>query len=455
MSSYILFDLPETLSRQILVEWLTLKHIAELDSAFCSSQLRPTYLSLAYGNRTTFRLGCAHYCRRVQLMITWTILRKVRLDEICMSDNLPCKADLLPTFLIDSGSALRKVCIYGYDMSDAVRRNEVLKVANCCPNVRTLGVHGGGPWGDCLPVLTTAFQRLTSLTLSNVKLSEPALTAALSLCKCLEQLYIRTDSEAVPINAVLPSLQSSDVSGGGVTNEFLHSISQNCPALRTLYAFQSSRFNGFKSIDVGVRAVLDGCTLLREADVNYARGISTELRAELAGRCNLYSLRLSTWWGLSDQLAQEVLKVSPGLTECDLSAGNWLTDATLAVCAQYCPLLETFVLWGCSKVTNHGVCGLVVTRGANLREVHLRDCKQLGDEAVLAIAAHCPLLESVTCPPEVSSSAVVTLVQACNKLVKISLTCCHKVTTRGVRAITKGCSSLTKVIPPSHLDNWF
>jgi hypothetical protein len=194
-------------------------------------------------------------------------------------------------------------------------------------------------------------------------------------------------------------------------------------------------------------------SLLQDTDVNYAGGISTELRAELAGRRNISSIRFCNWWGQSDQLAQEVLKVSPGLTECDLSAGEWLTDATLAVCAQYCPLLEILTLWGCSKVTNHGVCGLVVTRGANLREVHLRDCEQLGDEAVLAIAAHCPLLERVTCPPEVSSSAVLTLVQACAKLVKLSLTCCHKVTARSMRAITKGCSSLTKVIPPSHLDN--
>jgi hypothetical protein len=292
---------------------------------------------------------------------------------------------------------------------------------------------------------------LIFLSLSKVKISEPILTAALSQCKCLDQLCIRTDSEAVPINGWLPSLQSLEVSGGGVTNEFFHSVTQNCAALRTLYVFQSSRFNGFKSIDVGLPALLDGCPLLQGTDVEYAAGISTQLRAELAGRRNISSIRFCNWWGQSDQLAQEVLEVSPGLTECDLSAGYWLTDATLAVCAQYCPLLEIFVLNGCSKVTNHGVCALVVTRGANLREVHLRDCEQLGDEAVLAIAAHCPLLERVTCPPEVSSSAILTLVQDCTKLVKISLTCCRKVTARGVRAITKGCSSLVKVIPPTRL----
>jgi hypothetical protein len=45
MSSCVLFDIPNALSVQILVEWLRLKHVVRLDSAICTRQLRSVPVS--------------------------------------------------------------------------------------------------------------------------------------------------------------------------------------------------------------------------------------------------------------------------------------------------------------------------------------------------------------------------------------------------------------------------
>jgi hypothetical protein len=88
------------------------------------------------------------------------------------------------------------------------------------------------------------------------------------------------------------------------------------------------------------------CPLLRWTDVLHAAGISDELRVELARWCSFTPLPLSNWLGMSDELSHAVLKVSHELK--DLYSCDWLTNATLAVCAQHCTELEK---WKCVDVS--------------------------------------------------------------------------------------------------------
>jgi hypothetical protein len=68
----------------------------------------------------------------------------------------------------------------------------------------------------------------------------------------------------------------------------------------------------------------------------HAAGISDELRVVPARWCSFTPLALSNWLGMSDELSHAVLKVSPALKELDLYGCEWLTNATLAVCALHC-----------------------------------------------------------------------------------------------------------------------
>jgi hypothetical protein len=63
-----------------------------------------------------------------------------------------------------------------------------------------------------------------------------------------------------------------------------------------------------------VLAVLQGCPLLRETDVEYASGIIDDLRVKLVKRRELVELRVCMWEGMNDQLLQRILMASPSLT---------------------------------------------------------------------------------------------------------------------------------------------
>jgi F-box/leucine-rich repeat protein 2/20 len=199
-----------------------------------------------------------------------------------------------------------------------------------------------------------------------------------------------------------------------VTDEVLLAVGERCAKLERLAIFSSmSNANTSSVTDVGVSAVLQGCPLLCNVDVQYAGGIGTELRVELARRCNFTTLTLCHWDNMSEELAQGLLTVSPNLTALDCGDCFWLTDATLAVCAQHCSLLESISIKRCHEVTTAGVTALVSKVGHNLSTVNLEDCFRLGDEAVVAIAEHCPQLTQIMCPSTVSAAALATLIRSC------------------------------------------
>jgi hypothetical protein len=134
---------------------------------------------------------------------------------------------------------------------------------------------------------------------------------------------------------------------------------------------------------------------------------------ELARRCNFTTLTLHQWYNMSPPLAQGLLSVSPNLTELNLSGCSWLTDATLALCAQCCPPLETFIMRGCGTVNHVGVRAFVSKVGSTLRIIDLEGCSRLGDETIQAIAQHCPLLQQITYPPCVTAAADAFLNRGC------------------------------------------
>jgi hypothetical protein len=74
MCSCLLLDLPEALSRWILVEWLHITHVLRLDSAFSST---------------------TRSCRRfatTDVLLPWTVTRMAQLDCMFIIDSVPYNA---------------------------------------------------------------------------------------------------------------------------------------------------------------------------------------------------------------------------------------------------------------------------------------------------------------------------------------------------------------------------
>jgi hypothetical protein len=81
-----------------------------------------------------------------------------------------------------------------------------------------------------------------------------------------------------------------------MSDEVLIAIGQRCAKLETLQMFELAEYRRVYAVtDLGVRAVLQGCPLLRETDVEYATGISGELRTELVRLGYFSRLRESTF----------------------------------------------------------------------------------------------------------------------------------------------------------------
>jgi hypothetical protein len=411
MDICILFALPEALSRQLLVKWLDFGNVVRVDSAMCASKVRRKYFELVYGRHSTFRVESYQQRRKFNSLLRWTVLRNAQLDGIRLTGELYGCDDLLETFSAMSGPAVQWIDSCELELNDCstTRQEVLLTVAEACPNVKTLNIQDSKnatePWDETLVTLTMGFPQLTNLALYDVQFSKQGLATALKHCHHLETLRVRSKHAVLPAEVALPSLKSLATGSGNVTDAVLVAVGERCTKLERLAIFSSmSNANTSPVTDVGVRAVLQGCPLLCNVDVQYAGGISTELRVELARRCNFTTLTLCHWDDMSDELAQGLLTVSPNLTALDCGDCAWLTDATLAVCAHHCPLLKSISIKRCHEVTTAGVTALVSNVGHNLSTVNLGDCSQLDDEIVLAIAEHCPRLTEILYPPSLSDA---------------------------------------------------
>jgi hypothetical protein len=421
MMPFNCFDLPDAFIRVLLAEWFGLKHVVRLDSAFCCRESRKQFASLAYGQQTTFAVKSMVLERRIHRLLPWAITRGARLDGLCFCDSDVSSKEtlqLLESFLVTHGSAVRRIYDFVYDA--APHQIAVLLFARWCPNV----AHFQGEcsrhslqWDKYLIALTTASQNLTTLSLSNVKLSKEGFAEALRQCVALEHLEVLTACQIIPREAAIPSLKSLKSASCCVSDALLIALGQRCAKLETLVIFQYAEAESDHQVtDVGVRAVLEGCPLLRETDVKYAAGLSPELRIELMRRLCPRYLYLGLWVDMNDNLAQKMLRVCPGLKALMFSGCEWLTDATLAVCAQHCPHVWQLTLPAESHITAAGVTALVIKLGSTLRSLDFYFCSCLGDEVVLAIAEHCSLLEYLRCPSNVSDAVLMKLKERCVKL---------------------------------------
>jgi hypothetical protein len=442
MNQCIVLAVPEAVTRSILEGWLGLEDVARLDSAFCSTKLRAAFQTVAFGQSTPYHMPQeATYERSAE----WLIARSVKVDGICICNTLVVNSALRQNVLSEQSSTLRWVRITEgvHDLGDTVS-----DVCALCPNLEQLIILGGSSvtdkWDGWLPPLTTACQKLQRLELRNVACTSDGLASALNSCVNLTAMKIDGISCTVPEDVALPSLECLQLRRCNVPDSAMIAIGARCKGLHTLLVFEGYINTMFPFTDVGVRAVLQGCPLLRETDVENAEMISHELRVELARRRNFSEINFEDWKDTNDALAQAVLAVSPALKRLRFVSCSWLTDATLAVCSQRCPLLTSIEMCQQRAVTADGLLHLTKL-GNRLRCISVTGNRHLGDDVVLAIAQHCPLLEvCYLAHLKVTDAAVVKLAEGCPKLKAVELSG-TKVGDAGIIALATQCPALANL----------
>jgi hypothetical protein len=267
----ILFALPETVIRHVLVGWVELQDISCLDSAFCTVKMRPALLSLAYGDTNTYtikndrRAFSPEYHVSEQCAV-WCLIRNARVDGISIRTNSAGDDSLYERFLAQQGRHIR--WIYAAEFNEYAPSAILRYLARWCPCVREVCLRSQCDeptsvcWDASLIKFTQACGLLDILGLDSVNTSTDGLAKVLNACKNLKSLAITHANCAIPPEIALPTLCSITLRQCEATDDVMTAIASHCPLLQTLKVF-----DGNSITDVGVRAVLKGCPLLRETDV--------------------------------------------------------------------------------------------------------------------------------------------------------------------------------------------
>jgi uncharacterized protein (UPF0262 family) len=481
MSPCLLLDLPEALARRVLQDWLHWKYVVRLDSAFCTHEKREQFTAVACGPQRTFTIDPDRNYGDFKPVIQWATSRHVQLDAFCMYKECSLDDEVLQAFLRKCGARVRWIRCNTYYTSISNCREVLLEATKFCPHVRELVVevydqNERGVWDDCLVKLTQALPELTDLSLHNAFLSKRGLAEALTECSVLERISISNSGQELPAEIAIPTLKSIKINSQHLSDDILIAIGQKCAKLEAFPLFRALYRYTNRVTEAGLRALLQGCPVLRDTDVERLEGFGEEIRVQLAKRRNFTLIDLTSWSEISDELLLKVLRVSPNLTTIKGRYSYMVTDTTLEVCGQHYPLLESLKLGDNHHVTNDGIQALVSRLAGRLRVAYLDECRRLCGPAVQAIAEYCPLLEEVVCPSHVSNAALLKLARNCPHLTHLKMSgskvgdevvsalaahCpklnvlymggCRSVTMQGVRALVEGCLMLLDLWLPAHI----
>jgi hypothetical protein len=478
MSSFDLLSLPEELSKAILVHWLALAGVFQLDSALCSHTQRPQFLFFAYCQRTVYEAPSSWKTS----IACWSIARHAKVDGIVISDTSFTDRTNRAKFLAVNHRSLRWVS------SDGNHPDEysvvLLDVAKECRNIHDLDLQSNdnlakpSRW-DAAVLELVKVNKLKTLTLC-CTVSLHGSIQVLQHCSNLLRLRLTCSlfdwDTALPPEAAIPTLTHL-FTDGLISDSTLIAIGRLCSQLELLQVRVHSSRN--LVTDCGVAAILNGCLLLRSSNLQIDWAGSDDLRVALAERCPVTVLMLKNWRGIDNNLAQRLLMVCPSLTKVDFAHCDWVTDDTLAACVQHCPLLESISLAAsATQCTTTGVLYVIKRCGRKLRELKAAYCMQLDDTVVLAVAQHCPLLREMQFPPNISDAAITKLAESCpeltavvlaessisdtallalathcKKLSRVYVWRCANITMQGIRALALHCVDLKHVMLPSHLSN--
>jgi hypothetical protein len=299
-----------------------------------------------------------------------------------------------------------------YDHSNSLTDRGARALLQGCPQLRTCSVEYFGGVSDELRVELTRRCDISELCLSlwsNINdmlarsvvavipelveldavmcpwLTDATLAVAARQCTALEELRLY-HVDLITIGGIMPFIRPGNklkvlTLRGTADDALMQLIGEHCKELHTLQVFDcSTRTLKARPTDVGVRAVLQGCPLLRKTDVEYAVDISLDLRVELVRRGAYVSLQLNDWYGLSEELLIRMFAVCPRLEDLKCYNSEALTDAAVVACMQHCPRLETLEIRRCHAVTSRGLIEFFRPRN-KLKFINLA-CLNCVDDAV-------------------------------------------------------------------------
>ncbi|OMO80030.1 hypothetical protein CCACVL1_13215 [Corchorus capsularis] len=203
-----------------------------------------------------------------------------------------------------------------------------------------------------------------------------------------------------------------------LTNSGLQQINQH-GRLKHLSLVRSQEFllTFFKRVnDLGILLMADKCANMESICLGgFCRVTDTGFKTILHSCSNLYKLKVSHGSQLTDLVFHDIAATSLSLTHVSL---RW-----------------------CNLLTNHAIRSLVCNMG--LKVLDLRDCKNLGDEALRAISSLCRLRKLLLDGSDITDAGIAYLRQGIiSSLISLSVRGCKKLTDKCISALFEGTSNL-------------
>lgn len=409
----ILLDLHYPLDECIVNDWLELQDLPNLDAAFCNHSLRQPFLTLLKSRQLrAFEADQLRIPERFQLYLDWVASRRIQTKLLaagrsnwklmtnpkyrCILENLevvglgcgttdqqtsfPTRSlDLCPNIFalilisirsfsrlkpgqrLQRLSKLKTVSI----LQSSITVLDLLILLEKSPVLQCLMFNGCElslePSQYLADANTHVFNRLRWLQLlKNDFMSDAAFLTVLRGCSTLEYLKIAREDGCL-LNYENDDDDDDDDTEGDT------SIYSNA-AVEALPSYLTS--TKLKILD------LEGLRRLQDK----------ELLSLIKNSCaTLVDINLSVCRCISDRSIIYLAQHCPLLKVLMLSLTN-ITDQSLHELALHCPLLETIQLYGCRRITNHGLLSLQ-RLSRTLVFVSVSECLQINDQGLLYLLA--------------------------------------------------------------------
>lgn len=408
----------------LVLQYLTLKDIAKLDTAMCNRNGRKQWLESLEKYISSVSLKDLAWS---DVIINWIILRHLRFEELSITQR----------YLKISNEGM-------------------YRLAQHCPNLKKLKIKYDKPIVDDkrIQYLTAICYKLESVELLDDYPLSSVDFVGLGACELLESVKLHVRMSAASIKPILTNKKKLkclqlriNVNVEEVTNEILLDLGTHCPLLEYLSVprLQTTSeqidiftkgcnklkyfkvYNGMADaslIDKVIESLGKNCKLLeklcfKSEHVMALAAITESALTSLALGCpSLNTLRLEYIHILPAQAVKQLANHCLLLSDVSFTVCNISDDVLVELGESKC--LKTLTLVQCEHITNTGIEALVKTNGHHLQSLDIRMCTRLSDASLFSLSDHCPNLHTITVGynhDELTLVGLVRLIQKCRKLV--------------------------------------
>ncbi|XP_038662998.1 F-box/LRR-repeat protein 2-like isoform X3 [Scyliorhinus canicula] len=311
-----------------------------------------------------------------------------------------------------------------------------------------------------LSLLCKQAATLKCLNFSRTSITSEAIQSVVQVTGLhLEVLLLRhckdlTDDAVCAICMCQPGLTTLDLTGcAELTNRSVSAVT-GLPYLEHLFLGKIRLLtdNGLKNLStIPTLQTLDLSECYQVSGLELVKGFVLP-----QARASLVSLNFSCCTMVKDSCVFSMGTIlCESLQVLDLTSCVYITDFSVCVITNYLKGLTTLRLGWCKEITDKGLLGLNIAnnnRQLGMKEIRFQELKtltlsmvrEITDESVISIAAHCRSLEGLALNHCAHLTDQGMIAAACHmkRLTNLEISCCDKITNQALEVLMQQCKWL-------------